>query len=208
MHIVKNLLLTFLFLSAILLCAFGVLMTFRFDINKSIAATAFLIQQAGGRCNIFPIVKTLYYANRISLVEYGRPITGDRLISMDKGPAVSETYDLLKASPSANEENLKQWQQFISRRTGNAVWVVRAPNLDVLSEREKETLARAWLVVKNVKGTLSEWSHNVFPEWKPTSGSSKTIDPREILKLEKKTEDEISEIESEISAVNWIRSIA
>jgi uncharacterized phage-associated protein len=183
-------------------------MRFRFDIDKSIAATAFIIRQAGGRYNVLPIVKVLYHANRTFLVRYGRTITGDRLVSMNAGPVVSQTYDLLKGSTAADPTHLLKWATFISPRHGNSVTLLALPEMGYLSEKEIEVLKESQSVISKVKTKLSDWSHAVFPEWKDPKGGSEDIDPKDILRSENKSEDEISEIEGEINSVNWLKSIA
>ena len=183
-------------------------MEFRFDIDKSIAATALVIQEAGGRYYLPHIVKTLYYANRLFLVEYGRTITGDRLVSMNMGPVVSQTYDLLKGSATTDPSNLIKWRTFISPREGNSVRLIRPPDMKYLSVTEVEFLKNAYLVVSQVKGMLSDWSHKAFPEWSDPNGGSEDIDPADILRIERKSPQEIAEIEDEAACVNWLKSIA
>ena len=185
-------------------------MNFRFDIDKAIAATAYLIQKAGGKYNILFLVKALYHANRSSLVQYARSITGDSLSSMEKGPVVSESYDLMKGSKEADPEHLKKWRQFISERNVNTLTIVNPPDYGYLSGRETELLDSAYAAVSSVRGTLKDWSHKVFPEWEDPGNivRSRPIDPTQILKLEHKSDEEIADIEEEIAEVNWLRSIA
>jgi len=183
-------------------------MEFRFDLDKSIAATALVIQEAGGKYNLLHLVKTLYYANRLFLIEYGRTITGDRLVSMGMGPVVSQTYDLLKGSAAADPSNLAKWRMFISPREGNSVRIVRLPDFGYLSEQEAQFVKNAYVVISGVKTRISDWSHAAFPEWKDPQGGSKDIDPADILRIEHKAPEEIAEIEEEVGCVNWLKSIA
>jgi hypothetical protein len=186
-------------------------MKFRFDIDKSIASTAYLIRKQRGALNVLPLVKALYHANRASLVRYGRSITGDRLISMKSGPNVSETYDLINGTPHAKPEHLVKWQKYIARKHNTMQLIPDAnPNIDCLSGREMRLLDDALAVVCAVKGRIDEWSHRYFPEWEKPTGLSQstTIDPKRILEIEQKTPEEIEDIEGEIESVNWLRSIA
>jgi hypothetical protein len=186
-------------------------MKFLFDLDKSIAATAYLIRKNRGAWNVLPIVKTLYLANRTSLVRYGRSITGDRLISMKSGTNVSETYDLINSSTHAKPEHLKKWKTLFVREHNTVKPVAGSnPNLDCLSGREIQLLDEAYSVIVKVKGRLDFWSHNYFPEWEEPTGFSKstTNDPKKILEIEKKSSQEIDDIEEEIASVNWIKSIA
>jgi hypothetical protein len=187
-------------------------MKFHFDIDKSIAASAYLIRKNHGKYNVLFLVKALYHANRTSLVRYGRSITGDRLVSMKNGPNVSETYDLIDNSSHANQDNLKKWKQFFARggEKNRTMTIIGEPNLDCLSGRETQLLDESYQVIAGVRGRLDDWSHGFFPEWEEPVGfsGSTTIDPKRILEIEKKSPKEIEEIEEEIDSVNWLKSIA
>src|ERR1022692_1305093 len=123
-------------------------MNFFFDIDKSIAASAYLIQKNKGVYTVLFLVKSLYYANRGSLVKHGRSITGDRFISMKNGPNVSETYDLANGSKHAKPEHLSKWKSVISRE-GCTMKLVSGgePHLGYLSGREIQLLDEAFAVI-------------------------------------------------------------
>jgi hypothetical protein len=174
---------------------------FRFDIDKAIAATAYVIQKGGGRFDVFALVKMLYDANRIALVRFGRSITGDTLASMDKGPIVSDTYDLIKKR--GLRANQTKWNHFITEPESHVLRLVKIPDLGVLSTRELAILDEAFKEISAIPPYwLSSWTHQRFPEWKDPKGSSLRIDPAEILRIEKKSDKEISEIEDEINSLN------
>jgi uncharacterized phage-associated protein len=90
-------------------------MLLNFDIQKAVAAAAYLIERQGGIEDMYTLLKKLYYADRIALVKWGQSITGDKLVSMDKGPIVSKIYDLLK--DKGTENNLISWKDVISRES-------------------------------------------------------------------------------------------
>lgn len=184
-------------------------MKFHFDIDKSIAATAYLIQKNGGKYDVIFLVKALYEANRRSLIRYGRSLTGDRLISMKSGTNVSETYDLIDSSKHAKPENLDKWKKFFVR-TRHTMSIIEEPKTDCLSQRDVQLLDESYRLIASVKEPLNKWSHNHYPEWKNPTGLSKSLtnDPRLILAIEKKTPEEIEEIEEEIDQVNWLKSVA
>jgi hypothetical protein len=50
-----------------------------FDIDKAIAATAYLIERGGGTADMLPLIKKLYIADRMALIQWGKSITGDKL---------------------------------------------------------------------------------------------------------------------------------
>jgi len=53
-------------------------------------------EKAGQHLSFMQIAKLLFYADKIHLKRYGRPITGDIYIKMEHGPNPSSIYDYLK----------------------------------------------------------------------------------------------------------------
>jgi hypothetical protein len=53
-----------------------------FDIRKAIAAVAFLLKKQGGQLDMFLGLKTLYLADKMALIQWGKTITGDTFISL------------------------------------------------------------------------------------------------------------------------------
>ncbi len=81
------------------------------------------------------------------------------------------------------------------------------PEMGYLSVREMELLDEAFKTISEIPAYwLADWTHQVFPEWKDPTGSSLPIDPKKILRIEKKSEKEISEIEEELATVNQLKS--
>jgi uncharacterized phage-associated protein len=159
-----------------------------FDINKAIAAAAYIIQRKGGRESMFVLLKKLYWADRTALIDWGKSITGDSLASLNMGPVVSGIYDLLKNKGS--QKNLILWNDVI-HRNGNNVSLRKNANETLLSEREIETLDKAIKKIDSIKGPIYKWTHANCREWKNPRGSSIPIDPSEILRIAGKTEEEI-----------------
>ncbi len=56
---------------------------------------AVFADKQGGMINILKLVKLLYLADRESLQKHGNPISFDRLVSMDHGPVLSRTLNLI-----------------------------------------------------------------------------------------------------------------
>ena len=44
---------------------------------------------------VLQLVKLLYFVDREALLRRGAPVTGDRMVSMDHGPVLSTTLDLI-----------------------------------------------------------------------------------------------------------------
>lgn len=177
-------------------------MKFVFDTNKSIAAAAYLSQKFGESLTVLFLIKMLYAADRDALVAWHRTITGDTPVSMDNGPVLTRIYDLTKGR--ANGPDMVAWDRIFQRETGRTIKL--HPNVDVeslldfLSDRELETLDRAYKRVRAVQGRLSDWAHTAFPEWKNPNSSSLPIDFAEILSLEGFSGAQIKEIEAEVDS--------
>ncbi len=177
-----------------------------FDIKKAIAATAFLIEREGGSEDMFVLLKKLYYADRLGLIKWGKPITGDSLASLDKGPILSRVYDFLKGT--GLEKDLIQWNDVVRREDNYRIVLRKEADKGVLSEREIETLEEARKTINEVpKRRLAKWLHEQCPEWEDPHGSSIPIDPSKILRIAGKSEDEIRQIEEaneELRFVNYL----
>jgi hypothetical protein len=184
-------------------------MTFRLDIDKALAATAYLIQKAGGRFDVFVLLKTLYLADRTALIKYGRTITGDKFVSMAKGPVLSRIFDLIRGREIPGDPHaLVKWKKFISERESHLLRLKETPELGFLSVREMEILDEAFRTISEIPPYwLAEWTHRVMPEWEDPKGSSKPIDPVKILKNAKKSDEEIAEIEEELASINSLKSL-
>ena len=183
-------------------------MNFHFDIDKSIAATAYLLKKNGGSEDIIFLVKMLYDANRESLLQFGRSITGDSFFSMEHGPVVSQTYAFLNGTPRASRSVVEKWSHFISPRSGNTVKIVEGskPEIGYLSKREIDLLDISFAKVKAVKGTLSDWAHRVFPEWeKVPANTSKPLPAERIFEKQNVHPAEISSISDEIGNLTWLK---
>jgi hypothetical protein len=180
-------------------------MLLEFDINKAIAAAAYLIEGKGGTEDMFPLVKKLYFADRSALIRWGQSITGDALASLEKGPIVSGIYDLLKGK--GTEKNLIEWNDVIQRKEEHTIVLRKVPSKGLLSEREKEVLDESRKTIDAIRGSIPEWFHKNCPEWEDPGSSSIPIDPSRILRIAKKSEEEIRQIEEaneEIRVLNLL----
>jgi uncharacterized phage-associated protein len=173
---------------------------FPFNERKAAQAAAFLLKRHNGTLHYLLLIKLLYYADRQALLEKGRPITGDQMVSMDKGPVLSKTYDLIRSTGNVGRD----WHEYVSERTGG--FTVRLaktdPETDKLSSYELGVLAE----IDKRHGSkdrfdLSAESHRL-PEWVDPDGSSIPIDALDILRVEHRSEKDIRETE-ETARVEW-----
>jgi uncharacterized phage-associated protein len=71
-------------------------LSFQFDLHKLVEALAYM----AGHGNIQDLTKLkaaklLFFADKAHLVRYGRPIIGDRYVSMDQGPVPSQSLNVM-----------------------------------------------------------------------------------------------------------------
>ena len=164
---------------------------FHFDERKTAAAAAHLLARAKGRLPYMKLIKLMYLADRESLREYSRPITGDKYFAMKLGPVLSETLNLIKCeSPAAGP-----WAETIERDGYDVVLKKRAPDEGPLSDAEVELLDRAWDLYSHLdKWALSKYTHKALPEWKDPGKSRREITPERILEIVGKSAEEIDEV--------------
>jgi uncharacterized phage-associated protein len=169
------------------------MLSLSFDIRKTMAAVAFLMQQESGQLDMFLGLKMLYLADKEALIRWGKTITGDTFVSMPKGPVLSEVYDLFKGT--APEPDQKQWDAHFSERVNHSISQLQPVEVDLLSEREKEVLDEARRQIKSfAPWAVAQWLHETCPEWEDPHGSSVPIDPLAILRNAGRTEEEIQTI--------------
>lgn len=155
-------------------------MLITFNILKVAQASAVLLkQEPGRRMSRLRLLKLLYIADRESLQESARPITGDNPVAMRNGPVLSQTYDLIKGA----DVGVAEWDQYL-RSVGRDVELVADPGVGKLSRREvaklQEVAARFFQFddwdVAECTHTFEEWEKN-----KPQGGGSNAIPLDDLL---------------------------
>jgi uncharacterized phage-associated protein len=179
---------------------------FKYDIEKTIAAVAYLMQQENGKLDMFLSNKMLYLADKMAFVSWGKTITGDSFASLPKGPVLRNTYNLFKGMGTAS--NLREWNSYFSETVNNSIRLLRAANVEKLSEREMEVLERARQEVNScAPWEVAKWLHESCPEWEDPRGSSRPIDPTIILRNGGRTEDEIKRIKRSTETFNELEKM-
>jgi uncharacterized phage-associated protein len=168
----------------------------RFREDKATQAAALLLGWAGGSMNYMKLIKLLYLADRKALVQWGRPITFARAVSMKHGPVLSEVLDLINEGNPPGTRS--PWNRTVSSPASYEVRLNGECSPDDLSDAEESVLAEVF----REYGGLDPWPlvellHSTLPEWIPTSGAI-PIQYRDILLNEGWTEAEVAEVESEL----------
>lgn len=156
------------------------MMIFHFNLTKTIQASAVLLKAEPNHCmSRLRLLKLLYIADRESLTERARPITGDCPVAMDHGPVLTNTYDLIKGE----SYNAPQWETYIQSRGRDSV-LVSEPGVGSLSRYEIAKLHSVEHRFQNRDDwEIAEFTHT-FEEWIrniPPKGSSKAIPVEDIL---------------------------
>ena len=127
------------------------------------------------------LIKLLYLSERLSYQEYGYPISGDHLVSMDHGPVLSRTYDHIKG---ARKSTPRGWDTWIADQADYMVSLTesgRQADFDELSESDVEVLDSVW----QEYGHLGRWDlvnlTHTLPEWEDPNGTSIPIPPQKLL---------------------------
>ena len=157
-------------------------MRMRFNETKVTQAAAVMLKLRGGRMKYIKLLKLLYLADRKSLLERGRPITTDRYVSMDDGPVLSKTYNLIQGDYRETEH---VWSSTI---VPAADYDVQLKDLD--ADLQVGQLSQAELgILKSVFGQYGHWNRwklidkvmHKLPEWHNPNGSMIPIEVRDIL---------------------------
>ena len=152
-----------------------------FETLKVIQASAVLLKTVvPHRMSRLRLLKLLYIADRQMLAKTGRPITGDRVVAMDNGPVLSQTYDLIKGREFASP----LWNKHLKQSGSQDVKLVEDPGVGELAKHEIEKLQS----VAREFGALDDWEvadyTHQFDEWqknKPPKGSCQPIPLEDLL---------------------------
>jgi len=132
------------------------------------------------------LLKLLYIADRESLAETGKTITGDQPCAMERGPVLCETYDLIRGKGA----NAAPWARHV--RTDRY-------DIELVSDPGKKQLSRGdvakLLEVSKRYQDFDEWAMSEltskFEEWKtnyPGNKSSAPIPWQDMLRAQGKTD--------------------
>jgi hypothetical protein len=184
--------------------------SFTFNSRKAAQAACRLLNRHRGDLTLGEVIKLLYFVDRESLVRTGRPVTGDRMISMEHGTMLSRSYALVEGrdpDPRATEV----WDAYVSEPgEGHVVHSLRADDLETyeaLSDWELDLIdeIEAKLGDDGFSG-LREKGHKL-PEYRDPGTSSLLIDPRTILAAEGWSELEIATVQEDAQTAFAMTSI-
>ena len=154
--------------------------------------------------NYLALLKLLYLSDREALLRWGKPITGDKIVAMKRGPVLSRVFDLV----SQKKQNLPKsaWHNLIPRPSPY-VYTVRfsgVPDTSALSEAELALLDEVFARHRHkTEDQLVELTHQL-PEWRDPGKTSVPIPFEEILRAAKKPDAEIQAVAREAAADDFM----
>lgn len=141
------------------------------------AAAVILRTEQTRRMNYMKLLKLLYLAERETLRDTGRSITGDRFVAMKRGPVLSGVYDLIKGEHI--EEQL--WGDCIERDRF-MLTLAADPGVDLLSRFEIQKLGEVALRhVGDDEFQMVDFVHRNCPEWKDPGSGVRPIELASVL---------------------------
>ena len=122
---------------------------FKFNLEKSVQTMAYLLSKLGPTDRI-KLMKLVYLADRMSFIESGVPITGDRLVAMKHGPVPSGTLDAINGQVADPDGDVFAFLHVDDRQVSQR----KSPGVSLLSEQELSILDRVLLE----HGAKSTWT--------------------------------------------------
>ena len=170
-----------------------------FNEKKAAQMAAFLLQKGGGQLNVLKLTKLLYLADRESMDRVGMSISDDYMVSMPKGPVLSNTLDLTNGNVRS-----AQWESWIEDREHHNVKLKKnfaREDLSSLSQNAISALEAVWdKFGKMDQWALVDYTHDKCDEWENPGRSSLPIPSKRVFKALGKTHDEIEVLSRELAA--------
>ena len=173
-------------------------MAFRFHFNakKAIQAIGVLMDRDRvAQMNYMRLLKLLYLAERSVLAKTGKPIIGDTVIAMPRGPVMESVYRLIRGQHPESRSFSEFFETFRYNLT-----MKRLPEFDELSEFEVAAIHDvASEHADDDEWALIEFTHEALPEWKKNDPgeSSKPIPVEDILEAIGYSKEEIADVIAE-----------
>jgi len=184
-----------------------------FDEKKTTQVAAILMKMhgkagllSGKNMHYIKLLKLLYLIDREALLKWGRPVTFDKYVSMNKGPVLSRTLNLITDELMPGEKSY--WLEYISFPKKFVISLKKDPGQEELSVAEIDVIKEIY----ERYGKMSRWDlikkvMHELPEWVDPNGSAIPIEYEDILKAAKKTPQETASILEELEHLQTSKNI-
>jgi len=118
---------------------------YRMNYDKAIEAIIWLAGKKPG-IDIYHVVKIIFYADKMHINKYARPIIGDTYVCFDYGPLPSVIYDLLTENSWLGPEHLQRVNDSlnIERSPYPRIVAKRNPNMEYFSGTDLECFNKSF----------------------------------------------------------------
>lgn len=180
-------------------------MRLRYREERATQAAARLLRLRGGTMSYMKLLKLMYLADRKSLLQHGRPITYDRFVSMDQGPVLSQTYNLMVAEESPDRASY--WRRYISEPDHYEVHLVQDAPSGELSKAQEALLEDIFRDFGRMgRWQLVDYCHTL-PEWEDPHGSSIPIAVADVLRAGGLDAEDIAAVEEAFLAEDALSAL-
>lgn len=140
---------------------------FRMNAAKATEVAATFLRMAQGRMDYTRLLKLMYLADRKAIDELHRPITGDVVVNMKRGPVLSGIYNLIKNDHRAPDA--PQWHAAIGHHPkafSDVVLKGEGVQPSPLSRGEVEIIESVFVDhERRDTEDLIDWIHDHCAEW-------------------------------------------
>lgn len=180
-----------------------------FNEEKVAQMAGYLLQKRGGRMNLLKLMKLLYLCDRESVNLYDESMSNDLWFSLDHGPILSRTYNLMNGSSDKPNEG---WNKWISDRENHDLSLNFEP-----SEADFSELSIADLKIMDAiydkfghynRWQLEKYTHDFCPEWTDPKGSSIPINPLSLFEKLGRSPKQLEDLSEWIKELDDMDKIA
>lgn len=118
---------------------------YRINYEKAIETIVWLANKRPG-IDIYHIAKVLYYADKLHVNRYARPVLGDTYTCMQFGPVPSGVRDLITSNSWLNPEHLASVEESftVGQDRFSSINAKRKPEMKYFSKTDQECLQEAF----------------------------------------------------------------
>lgn len=178
-----------------------------FSTNKILQVIGYLLSLNDNKMNLLKLLKELYLIDRESIKDTNFSLSGDEYFSLNHGPVLSATKNLLE-DLGRDDENY--WNHYLKKEKTKYypdITLIKEIATDNLSEEDKKYIEK----ISNKFKDYDEWKIEAYThklkEWKDPKGSSIKIRYKDVMLALGKTEEEITEAKKEYEALNNLSNL-